>query len=278
MHKHLPCILIILSLLLLLTGCKTEVAPLPETTAPAATELPTETSALMGTAQPAESTSPTEAPTEAPTEVPTEAPTEAPVTEPAPTEAEDSGLPYLQQINRADQSIYAGPGYDYVFAGTVRERGTYTIVEESWDYEGNLWGKLKSGAGWVDLTEIRSEDYANALISANFAEESLLLHGDYHYCPSDDLEYSIPIAFRAYSKLRDVQLCAFDFSGDDFAMGEAFFTLPEMSPDKPLVADLAFPGDMSMYGIRFVDENGVTHVYSIYISGRNGALVLSAND
>ena len=57
-------------------------------------------------------------------------------------------------------------------------------------------------------------------------------------------------------------------------MGEAFFTLSEMDEEMPLVAELAFPGDMSMYGIRFVDEDGVTHTYSISISGRNGALVL----
>jgi hypothetical protein len=40
------------------------------------------------------------------------------------------------------------------------------------------------------------------------------------------------------------------------------------------VAELAFPGDLSMCGIRFVDENGITHTYGIYTSGRNGALVL----
>ena len=195
--------------------------------------------------------------------------------EPADTEETDSKLPYTQRIERFDQSIYQGPGYDYVFVGTVRERGAYTIVEEVEDGEGNLWGKLKSGIGWVDLTEIRSEDYANALISANYADENLLLHGAYHHCPGDDLEYAIPIAFRAYGKLRDVTLFGFEFSGDDYVPGEDFFTLSEMTEEMPLVAELVFPGDMSMYGIRFVDETGATHVYSIYISGRNSALILT---
>jgi len=263
MSKHLPCMLLLLSMLLL-TGCKADVAQ--QTTAPAAVE----TTAPAETTRPAETTAPTEAPTEPSEEVPT--------TVPAETQTDDDGLPYLLKIHRADQSIYEGPGYDYVFVTTVRERGTYTIVDEAWDYEGNLWGKLKSGIGWVDLTEIRSPEYANALVSANFADENLILHGDYHYCPGDNSEYRIPIAIRAYGTLRNVELCAFDFVGDDFVMGQAFFTLTEMTPDMPLVAELAFPGDMSMYGIRFVDENGNTHTYSISISGRNGALVLSEHD
>lgn len=235
---------------LCLAGCGNK--PVPQTTAPAVTAAPTETTAP----------------------VETEAPATEKTTEPAETEAE-AGLPYLQRIDRADQSIYEGPGYDYVFVGTVRERGTYTIVEESWDHEGNLWGKLKSGAGWVDLTEIRSEDYAKALISANYADENFLLHGAYHLCSGDESEYRIPIAFRAYGTLRDVALFAYEFSGEDYVMGADFFTLSELTEEMPLVAELAFPGDMSMYGIRFVDENGNTHIYSIYISGRNGALVLT---
>ena len=271
--KKIYAYILTLLVLLMLTGCETDHprwAEPEETSAPAATEI----TSPVETTQPTETAVPTQSPTEAPT-LPSE---EVPTTAPPETEAESSDLPYLLHIDHADQSIYEGPGYDYVFVGTVQLRGTYTIVEEAWDYEGNLWGKLKSGMGWVDLTEIRSPEYANALISANYADDNLILHGDYHYCPGDELEYRIPIAFRAYGYLRDVELCAFDFAGEKFVMGEAFFTLTEMTPDMPLVAELAFPGDMSMYGIRFVDENGITHSYSISISGRNGALVLSEHD
>ena len=265
MAKRYRYFLIILSLVLLLAGCGAE--PVPQTCAPAETKAAAETTLPVETTLPTE----TEAPTEVPAEMPTEAPTEAPATEPAGTEGKADSLPYLQQIDRADQSIYDGPGYDYGFAGTVRKRGTYTIVEEAWDYEGNLWGRLKSGAGWVDLTEIRSEEYANALISANYADENLLLHGAYHYYSGNGQEYSIPIAFRAYGTLRDVVLFSFVFSGEGYTAGEDLFNLSEMSEEMPLVAELAFPGDMSTYGIRFTDENGTTHIYSIYISGRNTA-------
>jgi len=156
--------------------------------------------------------------------------------------------------------------------GIVGERGTYTIVEEVRDDEENLWGKLKSGLGWVDLTKIRAGEYA--LISANYADENLLLHGAYHHCPGGGAEYRIPIAFRAYGALRDVTLFYFDFGDEGYIPGEEFFTLAELTEEMPLVAELVFPGDLSMYGIRFTDEAGDVHTYGIYISGRNGELVL----
>ena len=194
--------------------------------------------------------------------------------EPAATVKPNGELPYLQHIDWFDQSIYDGPGYDYGFVSTVREPGIYTIVEEVVDFEGNLWGKLKSGIGWVDLTEIHSGHYKSALISANYADEYLLLHGAYHHYSSDE-EYRIPVAVHAYGKLRNVALFAFSFSDDGLCPGPELFTLPEMTAEMPLVAELAFPGDMSTYGLRFDDEAGITHVYSIYISGRNGALILT---
>lgn len=252
MRKRFTHIFMVLSLVLLLAGCGVE--PADPSAAPSA--------------------APSTAPTETPRPIETVKPSVQPSPEPTATASPDNGLPYLQRIDRFDQSLYEGPGYDYVFVGVIRERGTYTIVEEVRDHEGNLWGKLKSGAGWVDLTEIRSEDYANALLSANYADENMLLHGSYHYYPDHKSEYCTPIAFRAYGKLKDVMLFDYEFSGEDYTPGEAFFTLPEMNEEMPLVAELAFPGDMSKYGIRFVDEIGVVHIYDIYISGRNGALIL----
>lgn len=43
-------------------------------------------------------------------------------------------------------NIRAGAGTSYAINGTIRDNGTYTITAISGD-----WGKLKSGAGWINL-------------------------------------------------------------------------------------------------------------------------------
>ena len=268
MRKYLMHFLVIAVSGLLLMGC------MAEPVAPTETETFMESTAGEDPTVPTTKEDPAVTTTEeTPPTDPSEAPTEE-ETQHRPTEESGNTVPYLQQIDRADQSVYSGPGYDYGFVGTVRKRGTYTIVEEAEDYEGNLWGKLKSGMGWVDLTQLRSEEYKSALLSANFAEDDLIHSGAYHYF-SDGQEYRVPIAFRAYGTLRDVTIYTMEFDAEGPFPGEDLYSLPQMTEELPLVAELSFPGDMTTYGIRFTDEQGDPHSYIVYLSGRNGALMLT---
>lgn len=263
MRKSFVHIFMLLTLVSLLAGCAAQSAD----SAAAPSEAVRQT-------LPAQTTAATEEPAAEATLPPEEVPATEEAPETAATEPARCQTPYLLKIEHPDQSIFGGPGYDHGYVDTVRKAGTYTIVEETVDPENRLWGKLKSGIGWVDLTQIQSEAYKNALISANYADRDLVQSGAYHHYSSGQ-EYSIPIAFRAYGKLRDVRLFGFEFRPDGYFPAEDIYTLPELTGELPLVADLAFPGDMTMYGIAFIDEAGVSHVYSIHISGRNGALVLT---
>lgn len=48
--------------------------------------------------------------------------------------------------------VYSGPGEEYDCVMTLEEQGAYTIVEEFYNFDTNTtWGKLKSGAGWIEL-------------------------------------------------------------------------------------------------------------------------------
>ena len=263
---------ILMALILILAGCKAE--PNLSTTVPAETSIPAETT-LPAETLPVATTEPATEVIQEPE--PTET-TQAPSVAEEPTTLEDTTdrLPYLQKIERCEQTIYDGPGYDYSFAGTVRKVGTYTIVEESVDYEGNLWGKLKSGAGWVDLTQIQSKNYVSALIGVNYAEERVLREVSCHHY-STNREYAVPVIVYAYGTLRDVTIFDMEFLGDGFVPRNDLYILSEMTREKPLVAELDFPGDFSTFGIRFVDETGTAHTYYIYMSGRNGDILLTQN-
>lgn len=94
-------------------------------------------------------TVPTENATTAPTTEPTTEPATEPTTQPPQTE-ETNPCPYTVRLP-AYRAIYNGPGMDTGYVRAVAEKGVYTIMEESTDSVGNLWGRLKSGLGWVIL-------------------------------------------------------------------------------------------------------------------------------
>jgi hypothetical protein len=53
---------------------------------------------------------------------------------------------YLVKINTSILNVRSGPGTNYKISTQVKRNGVYTIVDEE-----NGWGKLKSGAGWINL-------------------------------------------------------------------------------------------------------------------------------
>ena len=59
--------------------------------------------------------------------------------------------PYLVKINTAALNIRKGAGTNYDVVDCIRDRGVYTIVDESTGSGAKKWGKLKSGAGWISL-------------------------------------------------------------------------------------------------------------------------------
>lgn len=69
---------------------------------------------------------------------------------PAAPAAPVSGVPYNVRVSVPDLRIRTGPGTNYNPAGTIKP-GVYTIVSEATGAGAKLWGKLKSGAGWIAL-------------------------------------------------------------------------------------------------------------------------------
>lgn len=55
-------------------------------------------------------------------------------------------FPYLVKVTADALKVRSGPGTRYKVNMTIRDQGTYTIVEEK-----NGWGRLKSNAGWISL-------------------------------------------------------------------------------------------------------------------------------
>ena len=72
---------------------------------------------------------------------------------PAPVPA--TGLPYTVRVTASSLNIRKGPGTNYASAGSITDKGVYTITEEAIGTGASKWGKLKSGAGWISLDYCR---------------------------------------------------------------------------------------------------------------------------
>ncbi len=60
-------------------------------------------------------------------------------------------FPYTVRVITSELNIRKGPGAGYATNGSIKDKGVYTIMEESAGAEAKAWGKLKSGAGWISL-------------------------------------------------------------------------------------------------------------------------------
>ena len=65
-----------------------------------------------------------------------------------PTPAPSTGVkvPYTAKILVEDLNVRKGPGTTYEVSTVVKKGQSFTIIEEK-----DGWGKLKSGAGWINL-------------------------------------------------------------------------------------------------------------------------------
>ena len=82
-------------------------------------------------------------------------PSPAPSLAPATQKKEEKMKPYLAKVTATILNIRQKPTTASPIVGTIRDRGTYTIVEESKGAGATKWGKLKSGAGWISLDYVK---------------------------------------------------------------------------------------------------------------------------
>lgn len=59
--------------------------------------------------------------------------------------------PYKVKVTASELFIRKGAGTNYGKNGSIKDKGIYTIVQESTGQGATKWGKLKSGAGWISL-------------------------------------------------------------------------------------------------------------------------------
>ncbi len=69
---------------------------------------------------------------------------------PSPKPDKPVGKSFLVRV-KIDLNIRKGPGAEFKKEGCIKDKGTYTIVQTAKAKDGGTWGKLKSGAGWINI-------------------------------------------------------------------------------------------------------------------------------
>lgn len=242
---------------LLLTGC--DLASLAEQFLPKKVEsIPDAVATEPPTTAPVETEPPTTVP---PTTAPTESPTR-------PTEPLSTSFPYLMVLP-AETPIYKRPGTSSQFVQYVGIDGTYTIMEEARDANGSRWGRLKSGLGWVNVTDPLCTPTSRYPVTISQASQSVL--GREHYQAYIDVEYSRYVAIQAHDTIYDLKIA---FVNGDQPPKEVY-SRSLLLPDMPLVASLSFAGDFYSYTITYTDDAGYSYSHRIYESGMDGSLIVN---
>lgn len=78
-------------------------------------------------------------------------PTETPTPKPAEPQPSASGSSFKVQVLCDVLNVRGGAGTQYPVRMTVRRNEVYTIVQTARTSDGGTWGRLKSGAGWINI-------------------------------------------------------------------------------------------------------------------------------
>lgn len=199
---------------------------------------------------------------------------ETPPATPAPETQQT--LPYTLRM-KGNTPVHGGPGTEYDFISTIGADGTFTIVEEATDTDGNKWGKLKSGLGWVNISLLGSYTVEKADVTACYATKELLENGDYLEYSGELTGYVTSVAITADKPLENVRFTSLSysdsFSGIRYATREVLYQLERLPADTVLILNMTFHGDMTTYGLRFTDGDNSIRYFAISQSGKDGSLV-----
>lgn len=171
----------------------------------------------------------------------------------------------------------SGPRYELYLENNERVPNCYFTLDEQ--YPGKLTYVVGGGAElftrWdsvydengVVLRVLRPD----ASFFAVFDEMEIFIH--------DDGEFSTEIAFCSTRDLPNFQFLSIDWEASNengsFFSAETLYSLDALTPERPLLVQTAFPGDMPSIGVSYTDADGVTQYYAVSESGYDGSLVLS---
>jgi len=125
-------------------------------------------------------------------------------------------------------------------------------------------------------TEAETSPYAeNPVVTAVYGYEYT---GEYDEYIVSDSEHASDVVFFTDGTVGEFRLLNLRFEETDGGFGfstEELYFHGDLTPEKGLLVKMMIPETIPYHGISYVDEGGVTHVYSVSWSGMDGSVYLS---
>lgn len=122
-----------------------------------------------------------------------------------------------------------------------------------------------------------------ASVEARWADEALGAYTAYDTFIVDTSDARSRVLFTTDSDVTDFRLLALELEdvAENGAMTFAareLYQQDSLTPERPLVVELTFYGDLPGYGIAFVDRSGAERCLTLELSGMDGSLLLCEAD
>ena len=180
----------------------------------------------------------------------------------APTEALHTKFPYLKSLP-AEACIFKEPDPDSAYVQTIGENGTYTIMEEVRHENGDIWGRLKSGLGWVNISYPLCNGSQLPAVTASFTS-TMVRNADHHRAGKSSGEYVVLLTFMPHETVYNVKV-----TENHPAWNNTIVTMDELSPEKPLVVGVLLV-DFVTFHLKYQDSDGKSHTVSVNQNYQDG--------
>ncbi|MGN0425173.1 MAG: hypothetical protein ACI4FY_07630 [Acetatifactor sp.] len=125
------------------------------------------------------------------------------------------------------------------------------------------------------------DETAECAVTVDYASALMYYNPDsYHECILDHSAYATQIGFEVAETVSDVSVLSLSLtdvpeSGELLFDATVEYSLPELTPDMPLVVSAGFGETIPTLGISFLDPNGDRKVYGITMSGEDQSILLN---
>lgn len=203
-----------------------------------------------------------------PTEPSTTTTTEAIIETTAPKNDDSS---YLLNVYHLFLPIYKYPRMDEGQVGSVYKVGVYTIVDEQRDSNGNRWGKLKSGAGWINLDEAQNVPIAAVTMDYGGLKNSCKVVDQCY------IDGNIKAYVGVINGAKNLSIVQFDSCWEKPYISKTYKTVGDLKDGEVVELTIAFYGDVqnSNVGVVFTDDYGFEQWLFISQSGLDSSLYMT---